>query len=367
MFERSLALRRDPLGNDAGIVENLADIAALHAATGENARAQRELTGALALLRYKVGNRHPLAIDILRSLCSLQRAQGDTRGAERNCGDALALALELQGPQHRATVDARRQLAALHVDEGRFSEAEAEFSDSQAWLLARLGMEHDDVARNYNSLAIVAWERNDIAAALRDLDHAIAISRKPGNAQLLSGHLFNRALILHDIGRDAEARLQLQEALRLRRALPGRNEGLVGDTLRLLGEVSAALDDLATARLQLQQAAALTRSDYGASHPHTLRSELSLARLDARSGDPSALQQLERLGNLAENDIEVRKVVWLARAYLAERNCHGPQRRQALDSLAALDLTLRQAQPEGGTVVREIDAIRDGCMKPATP
>jgi len=367
MFERSLALRRDPLRNDAGIVENLADIAALHAATGENARAQRELTGALALLRNKVGNRHPLAIDILRSLCSLQRAQGDTRGAERSCGDALALALELQGPQHRATVDARRQLAALHVDEGRFSEAEAEFSDSQAWLLARLGMEHDDVARNYNSLAIVAWERNDIAAALRDLDHAIAISRKPGNAQLLSGHLFNRALILHDIGRDAEARLQLQEALRLRRALPGRNEGLVGDTLRLLGEVSAALDDLATARLQLQQAAALTRSDYGASHPHALRSELSLARFDARSGDPSALQQLERLGNLAENDIEVRKVAWLARAYLAERNCHGPQRKQALDSLAALDLTLRQAQPEGGTVVREIDAIRDGCLKPATP
>jgi eukaryotic-like serine/threonine-protein kinase len=367
MFERSLALRRDPLKNDAGIVENLADIATLHAATGENARAQRELSGALALLRNKVGRRHPLAIDILRNLCSLQRAQGDTLGAERSCRDALSLALELQGPQHRATVDARRQLAALHVDEGRFSEAEAEFSASQAWLLARLGMEHEDVARNYNSLAIVAWERNDTAAALRNLDHAIAISRRPGNAPLLSGHLFNRAMILHAIGRDAEARLQLQESLRLRRSLPGRNGGLVGDTLRLLGEVSAALDDPATARRQLQQAVASTRADYGASHPHALRSELSLARFDARGGNPAAMHALERLGSLSGNDIELRKVAWLARAYHAELTCRGPQRRQALGTLTTLDLALQQAQPEGGVMVREIDAIRTGCLPSAAP
>ena len=367
MFERSLALRRDPLKTYPGIVENLADLAALHASTGESARAQQEFQSALALLRSKVGERHPLAIDILRSLCSLQRAQGDTRGAERNCRDALSLALELQGPQHRATVDARRQLAALHVDEGRLSEAEAEFGDSQAWLLARLGMEHDDVARNYNSLAIVAWERNDIAAALRNLDHAIAISRKPGNEQMLAGHLFNRALILHGVDRDAEARLQLQESLRLRRTLPGQHQGLVGDTLRLLGEVNATLGDAATARRQLQQAFALTRGDYGASHPHTLRSELSLARFDARNGDAGALQRLERLGSLAENEIEVRKVAWLARAYFSERTCHGPQRKRALDMLAALDLALRQALPEGGAVVREVDAIRDGCVQPPSP
>jgi serine/threonine-protein kinase len=274
------------------------------------------------------------------------------------------MALELQGPQHRATVDARRQLAALHVDEGRLSEAEAEFGDSQAWLLARLGMEHDDVARNYNSLAIVAWERNDIAAALRNLDHAIAISRKPGNEQMLAGHLFNRALVLHGADRDAEARLQLNESLRLRRALPGQHEGPVGDTLRLLGEVNAALGNAATARRQLQQAFALTRGGYGPSHPHTLRSELSLARFEARNGDTGALQRLERLGSLAENAIEVRKVAWLARAYLSERTCHGPQRGRALDMLATLDLTLRQALPEGGSVVREVDAIRDACAQP---
>src|SRR5690606_937895 len=155
MFERSLALRRDPLRNESGVVENLVDLARLRAATGDvtraqddlrgalaqlNAqvgnrhplaveirgslcalrRAQDDLRGALAQLNAQVGNRHPLAVEILGSLCALRRAQGDTRGAEEDCRKALALALDLQGPQHRATVDARRQLAAVHVDQGRY-------------------------------------------------------------------------------------------------------------------------------------------------------------------------------------------------------------------------------------------------------
>ncbi len=364
MFERSLALRRSPLGNEAGIVENLADIAALHAAAGDNTRAQRELRSALALLRNKVGERHPLAIEILRRLCALQRAQGDTLNAERDCRSALSLALELQGPQHRATVDARRQLAALHVDQGRLAEAESEFNDSQAWLLSRLGMGHEDVARNYNSLAIVAWERNDIPRALDDFDHAIAISSKPGQPAMLADHLFNRAMVLHDIGRDAEARMQLQEVLRLRTSLAGHHQGLLGDTRRLLGEVQETLGDDASARANLQQAVELTRTGYGATHSHTRRSELSLAHFKLLHGDPTALAQIQQLGTLPDNDIELRKVAWLARAYYARQLCQGSQRQQALALLSSLDLSLHQAQPEGGSVVREIRKIDVGCATP---
>src|SRR5690606_13709197 len=99
MFERSLALRRDPLRNEAGVVENQADPARLHAATGDSVRAERELREALAQLRAAVGERHPLAISILRNLCSLRREQGDIRGAETDCRRALALAVDLGGAQ----------------------------------------------------------------------------------------------------------------------------------------------------------------------------------------------------------------------------------------------------------------------------
>jgi serine/threonine-protein kinase len=169
-------------------------------------------------------------------------------------------------------------------------------------------------------------------------------------------------MILHGVGRDTEARLQLRESLRLREALPGRHAGLVGDTLRLLGEANAGLGEHATAERQLRQAVSLTRQGYGPSHPHTLRSELSLAGLQARDGSAAAMRELKRLASLSAKDIERRRVAWLASAYLAERNCHGPQHSEVLQNLAALDLTLQQAQPEGGAVVREIDAIRAGCQ-----
>jgi serine/threonine-protein kinase len=226
-------------------------------------------------------------------------------------------------------------------------------------------MEHEEVSRNYNSLAIVDWERGDTEAALHNLDRAIAISRKPGHAQLLAAQLFNRAMILHDAGRDTEARLQLHESLRLRQAQPGHHAGLIGDTLRLLGETNAGLGERAAAGRQLRQAVSLTRQGYGPSHPHTLRSELSLARFQARDGSAAARGELERLASLSEKDIERRRIAWLAGAYLAERGCHGPQRSRVLQELAALDLSLQQAQPEGGAVVREIDAIRDGCQSVA--
>ena len=361
MFERSLALRRDPLKSEAGIVENLVDLAGLRADSGDNLPAQRELQQALVELRAKVGNRNPLAIEILRNLCALRRERGDTTGAERDCRQAVALAQEVQGPRNRATIDARRQLAALHVDQGRFSEASAEFSDAQAWLLARLGMQHEDVARNYNSLAIVAWEQGDTTGALKDLDEAIAISRGNGNLAMLSDQLFNRAMILHDDHRDAEARLQAQEALRLRRSLAGDYRGRIGDTLRLLGEIDVALGDASLGHQELRQAAGLTQQGYGASHPHTRRAELALARLDAQAGDATAMQKLQQLGALPGSDIELRKITWRARAYWAQLQCHGPQRKQALDMLRALDTSLRTAQPEGGSVVREIDAIGAGC------
>src|SRR3546814_7144944 len=99
---------------------------------------------------------------------------------------------------------------------------------------------------------MVGWARGDPDAGRRNLDRAIAISRRPGHAQLRAAQLFNRGMILHDAGRDTEARLQLRESLRLREAMPGDHAGLAGDTLRLLGETSAGLGEHATAERQLR-------------------------------------------------------------------------------------------------------------------
>src|SRR5690606_40528236 len=106
----------------------------------------------------------------------------------------------------------------------------------------------------------------------------------------------------------------------LRRAAFGPRHGLVGDTLRLTGEVEAALGH-ASAGQSLEQAQSLTRAAYGARHSHTRRAEISLARYEALRGRPGALTRLDALAELPSDDAALRKAGRPARAYAADVRC----------------------------------------------
>lgn len=229
-------------------------------------------------------------------------------------------------------------------------------------MVARLGTNHPDVARSYNSIGIVAWERGNLDDALRNLRRAVAIWRDAGQPVLYASGLFNHAMVLHSAGREREARLMLEESLRLRRESFGEGHGIVGDTLRLLGEVDAALGDDNAALQSLRQAASITASGYGAGHSHALRAQVSLAAFQAFRDDPVALARLDRIGGLPETDEEQRKTIWLARAHAARVRCTGPERTLALAAFQALDATVREAQPEGGTIAREVRALQAACV-----
>jgi serine/threonine-protein kinase len=360
LFKRALALRRDPLDDAVGVAESLADMADLQRDQGDVDGALAGYRTALLELQSGAGPRHPLAIELLRGLCAAERGDGAIARAEAHCNRALALSLDLHGAQHPATIDASRQLAALHVDQGRLREAEAAYRGSRAWLVAHVGADTDNVAMDDNSLAIIAWERGDTAAALRALDQAIAIRRRGQRPLDLAGVLFNKAMVLADSGDADAARPLLLEARRLRGERLGAAHPLVGDTDRLLGEVDATLG-LATARDELVRAVRLTRAGYGPDHAHTRRAELSLDRFDASHGSPDALVRLDGLAKTPADDIEQRKVVWLASASAAGLRCHGPQRAASLAQLQILGRALAAAQPEGGSIARNIDAIRRSC------
>jgi serine/threonine-protein kinase len=363
MFERALALRRDAGDDGVGTAENLADLAGLANDAGQAPRALQGYRKALAQLQASAGPRHPLAVDLLRIICALERGAGTIVVAERDCSAALALAMSLHGATNPATVDARRQLAAIQVDQGHLREAEAAYRDSRAWLVSRLGPNHDSVARDDNSLGIIAFERGDITAALRWLDQSIAIRRMRGAAGALdlAGVLFNKAMVQHEAGQDIAARPLLDEALRLRVARLGSAHPLVGDTRRLLGEVDAALGNRTRARDELQSAARLTRAGYGPTHPHTRRAELSLALFDAAGEPDVALRKLDALAALPQRDSESRKIAWLAGGHAAALRCRGPQRTQALAALRAIGNAIATAQPEGGVTARAVDTLRAAC------
>jgi tetratricopeptide (TPR) repeat protein len=298
----------------------------------------------------------------LRNLCALERSTDEIAAAERDCRASLALAQDLHGKEYRTTIDARRQLAALYVDMGRFSEAETEFLDAYKWMRTRLDPNHPDMARTYNSLAIVAWERGDLGQAVMYQERAVAAWRKGLNDGVLADGIFNLAMILHSGNNDEKALPLIREARQLRLKRFGANHELVGDSDRLLGDILAALGQTEPAHAALLSAVRLTRSGFGRSHSHTHRAEISLARFEASGGDPAAYQRLRALGSSDQGDIELRKTSWLARAYAAQLDCA----KQPAQALAELDTVLTQMQlalPEGGAIPREIEQIRGDCAK----
>jgi serine/threonine protein kinase len=361
LLNRSLELRRDH-HDEVGVAESLLDISSLQADGGDPKQAIRILRDALVQLQQKVGERHPLAIDMLRNLCALERSTDEIAAAERDCRASLALAQDLHGKEYRTTIDARRQLAALYVDMGRFSEAETEFLDAYKWMRTRLDPNHPDMARTYNSLAIVAWERGDLGQAVMYQERAVAAWRKGLNDGVLADGIFNLAMILHSGNNDEKALPLIREARQLRLKRFGANHELVGDSDRLLGDILAALGQTEPAHAALLSAVRLTRSGFGRSHSHTHRAEISLARFEASGGDPAAYQRLRALGSSDQGDIELRKTSWLARAYAAQLDCA----KQPAQALAELDTVLTQMQlalPEGGAIPREIEQIRGDCAK----
>ncbi len=365
LFLRSLGLRRGVANADAAAVENLADLASLRADAGDGAGALRDYTAALRELRAKAGARHPQAIDMERIVCALQRNAGRLDLAARHCNNALRLGLDLYGMEHRSTIDARRQLAAIRVDQGRYREAETAFRGSRAWLIARLGASHPDVARDDNSLGIIAWERGDLRTSLTMLDHAIATLRNAPRPNNLSAFLFNKAMVLHEAGADREAYALLQQSRRMRVAEVGAAHPLIGDADRLIGEVAADLGLREQALAALQGAVALTRSGYGADHPHTQRAAISQARYLARldRSDAQATRSVRALATIARipgQDNEVRKLRWRARAYTAEIACRRGEPAAAAQ-LQALLAEMRTALPEGGEPLREVATIAGAC------
>ncbi len=366
LFQRSLEVRRNTLDDTAGVVENLADLADLERDAGHTEAALLGFGNALAQLRANAGNRHPLAIGLQQRLCDLERNAGQLVVAEGDCHDALSLALDLHGEDHPSSVNARRQLAAIHVDLGRFREAGDAYRSSQRWLIAHVGRQHEDVARDDNSLGIVAWELGDFDTALRHLDRSLAVLRKDPDSWIYQGVLFNKGMVLHDAGRDQAALPLLLQVRTLRIASLGENHGRIGDTERMIGEVLAALGQNTAARLHLVNAVKLTRAGvgYGPAHPHTRRAELSLALFDLAHADPPSTSvpgQFEQLAALPKSDPELRKVAWLASTAIANQRCLEPGFGGGQEMLAAIEAEIDAALPEGGAFVREFERVRSRC------
>jgi serine/threonine-protein kinase len=361
LFERSLALRQE-IGDTVGEVENRMDLAGLQVDVGATALAMGQYRDALGQLRRAAGDRHPLLIPLHRNLAKLQRSMGQPLAAERDLVGALAIALDLNGAQHPVTLQVRRELAAARVDQGHFADAARELREVHRRLIERHGPGHESLAESNHELGLVEWELGQVDAAFASLSRAAMLYRRGGRDEPLAKARFDQAQVLHALGRDAEARPLLQESRKLRELRFGAQHPAVGDTDRLLGEVLVALGEHPAGMGHLANAVRLTRNGYGDAHANTRRAELALARQQARDGDEAALDKLDSMAALAPDDPALRQVSWLAGGYAAQLRCHGAQHERAARTLNNLRGRLRQMQPDGSALAREIAALSNDCQ-----
>ncbi|MGY0505732.1 protein kinase domain-containing protein [Luteimonas sp. e5] len=362
LFEQSLALRRSALGDDIGVVENLTDLAALSVDVGDSAQALRGFQGALAQLQRIAGPRHPLAIDILRSIGASELQMGRSRAASLSYAQALALSDELQGSSHPGTLALRRQTAMLYLDEGRIDDAAAEFSRNHPLLLQRHGATSMEAAASWDALAQVAAEQGEHERAHADFLRAARLLRDLNAHAALADTLQRDAAVLIEAG-NAEAALRVLDEidhLRPRNALGWRLRAeawlRLGQSARALAAVedggNSAELELLRARLRLVIAAARQGRDAGDGvDEEASRAAIAadLARLQAAVAD----SPLDAAG--IERHLQ-------ARLWLAEAHCHDPaQAGTAMGEFAALEATLESLRPQGGRLSREVQRAHEAC------
>ena len=361
MFEGSLEIRR-ALKDEAGVAENMRDLAQLDVELGNADAGARGYRAALAHLQAHGHARHTLAIEIQRSLALLYRNHGDTDAALASFQRARALSEDIHGARHPLTQALRRHIAAVQVDLGQLGEADEELRRLHAMTLESLGPQHRDTASSWNSMGIIAWERGDNETAVHNVARAVGIWRSSESLQILPGGLFNYGMVLHSAGRHDEALAVLEESRQMRVTTIGASHALIGETDRMIGEVLAAKGDLRGASARFDRAVRLTRVGFGPEHPRTWFAELSMARHLTRLGRPQdAIAPLEGLTRHEGGGSEAPKLRWLARAYLAEARCGMGEEERARRELDALAGELRSARPDGGIIPREVADLRTAC------
>ena len=365
LFEHALALRREGAGDRIGEVANLMDIANLHADDGDVATAIRQLEDARTTLREAAGLRHPMLVDIGRSLASLYQARGSLAAAEREAANALAISVQANGESHPASIAARRQLALLHVQGGRFRKAHDGLDVVVRQLEARLGANHPDTVRSLLDRGRVEWELSDADRALGSLQQAASATRVIGDRPLEADALLALGAVLRQAGRARDALPVLEEGLRLRLLQTGdRGHPAVGSALLELGLAQLAAGDPA-APATLREAATTTRVALGARHPDAVNAAAAWAWARARAGDDGALRELNGLAQRRGIAGEMVLASVRAGAYAADVACqHGPG-PAAPPALVVLRAPLAQWQPEGGALTREVAAVESACRRMA--
>ncbi|MBB1088780.1 protein kinase [Lysobacter sp. SG-8] len=370
MYERALAVRRGVDGDPGGMVQTLVDLAELQADAGDIDAAVAGYGQAVRQLRDQVATRPGQRVEIGHRLARLQGQQGRTDAAIDTLRATLPVAMQALGPADGATLALREDLAGAYLDDSRFADAARQLEEVRQQREAAKGPDQAALVPVRLQLGRIAWERNDLAAALVHMHEAVRTARldagqAPAGSAVLADALLELARLLHQAGRDGDARAPLEEARKLRAGAAGGTA-----TLEPIDRLAA---EIRIAQGERDAGLAILRGLLGDTRPQPddalerLRTQVALWRWEARAGDPVALARLQTLARGETGMGPARRALgWRAALYAAQARCAAGDGPGGDALLEQLDTELASRQRDGSALRREVDLARQACL-PASP
>jgi len=274
----------------------------------------------------------------------LLRARGDLNGAIAATQEAIVQRVALSGREHHETATLENSLAILLTADNRLDEALAAYHETTAIYRALGlgdGLEAQIVLANNGTLELQLGHLKLAEVLLKT-----AVSRErslAGDSAPLAAAMGYYGKVLSITDRNEPAIAVLRQAVDVAKRYAGSDSPLALQNRLFLGEVQLAMGDRPAANETLNAVRVTAQTQFGAAHPFTLRTQISLAQLAAADG------HLERAR------AQLLSVVAALRALGVSGET---SLAQALESMG--DVELRNGQtPQANAALLEAVALRE--------
>jgi eukaryotic-like serine/threonine-protein kinase len=340
-YTEALSLRRE-IGDKVGLGTTLIDFGVFYSARGQYDKALALYKEALQIQR-EIGNENYEAA-CLNNIGSVYTNTAHYEDALTYFQQALQLREKSKNP--RDIAQSLHNLGDTYWKLGHYDRALDHFL--RALEFRRTAGDKRGAAIDAYSIGLVQEDQGRYAAAVSSKGEAARSFRELQDRTMwLAESLSGYGSVLAQVGRDEEARANLEEALRVAREL--NHPGLIAQTLNFEADRAYYRGDLAAARKLVDEA--LQVAQKGADEIQQLKARLGQARLQVQEGRAaaavSALRKVAREADrLGMKYVAVESSVWLGEALLKARDY--PEARRQLDAAVGqadrLQLRMLQAK-----------------------
>lgn len=255
--------------NRGNLPEMRAAIAAASAATDPDARYAPSINAALAEARGRA--------DVI---------DGNYADAQRNLAEAARLLTKLPGDQREALGRVWMNEADAWGRLGRYDEADQLFAAAAAAYQAKFGRDHVSTAKAIQNRAFVDFELGRIAVAQQRMEQVLGIFSRvlEPNHPFVAASLLLTGRIRTANRQPDRALADLERAATIYRSLYGADAPAVGDVAFYAAEAEAAAGRTGAALAQVATAKTIYDKAYGAEDPDQVELSLLRARVLARGG-----------------------------------------------------------------------------------